>query len=87
MHPLMMEEMAAERSRDAHEHARRARLVPRGDKRRLIAGRVGWWLVRAGVRMAAGPEDRVIVAIGGGGQGARRTIRFDQGWRWGRIRG
>jgi hypothetical protein len=89
VHPLMMEEMAAERSRALDEHARRAKLAARamGSGNRRIARRVGLWFMRAGVRMAAGHEDRVVVEFSGGGPRGRRAIRIDRRWGPDRVRG
>jgi hypothetical protein len=89
VHPLIMEEMAAERSRALHEQARRAKLAARlmASRHGRIARRVGLWFMRAGVRMAAGREDRVIVEFGGGGPRGRRAIRIDRRWGQDRVRG
>lgn len=86
MHPLMVEEMAAERSRALHEQARRARLGARvaGSRDRPMARRVGLWFVSTGLRMAGRPGDRVIVEFGGGPDG-RRAIKLDRGL--GKVRG
>jgi len=77
MHPLMIEELAAERSRALHEQARLARLGARvaGSGGGAIARRVGLWFLSAGIRMAGRPGDRVIVEFAGGGPNGRRTIK------------
>ena len=87
MNPLMMEELAAERSRALQEQAHRARLGARvaGSGSRPISRRVGLWFVSAGLRLAGRPGDRVIVELTGGGVNGRRTFRYDG--RPGRVRG
>jgi len=89
MHPLMIEEMAAERSRGLHEQARRARLraAALGPRDRRLARRLGLWFISTGLRMAGHRGDRVIVDFGGEGPDGRRAIRLDRSWRAGRVRG
>jgi hypothetical protein len=89
MHPLMIEELAAERSRALHEQARRARLgaLVGGSARGRIARRLGLWFVSTGMRMAGRPGDRVIVEFAGGGPSGRRAIRIDRSGGSRRIRG
>jgi hypothetical protein len=89
VHPLMIEELAAERSGALHEQARRARLGARvaGSRDRPIARRVGLWLLSAGSRMVARPGERVLVEFSGEGTDGRRTIKLDRGWGAGRTRG
>ena len=82
MHPLMIEELAAERSRALHAQARRARLGARvaGSRDRPVARRVGLWLLSTGIRLAARPGDRVLVELAGGRTDGRRTIKLDRGF-------
>jgi hypothetical protein len=44
---------------------------------RPIARRIGLWFLSAGLRLAGGRGDRVIVEFAGGGTNGRRTITRD----------